>query len=205
MKRTLLLLAAASSVMPATAAEGTGNPVTEVFAQTCMAHFFRTQGLFEQMKADGATVLEGEAAKFFLTGLPGVAWHLPLRDTDYVVAQRDDGVCAAFAKETDVEKVEQAFVDLVGKAPAPLVATEFPGEKFGPSEDKLKTLAYGWGEPGKVPTLVFAMTTSREDAPLVSAMISLSTASWAKKKPAEKEPAHAPDASSKKAAESQPD
>lgn len=163
------------SIAPAIAAEPVTSPITEQFAQRCMANLYRPKGLIEEMQEARALLLEGEAAKFFLTGKPGIAWNYMVDDDSYVVALRDDGICATFVRdERNLDAVEAAFRELAGTAPAPLVVTGLPAERYGPTEDGLRTIAYGWGQPGAAPSLLFVLTTSREEQPLVRAMISLS-------------------------------
>jgi len=176
-----LLLAAISA--PAVSAEPAKplSPVTEQFAQRCMATFFKPNALIEQMRLEGVELVEGEAARFFLTRKPGLVWRYPSDGLDYVVALRDDGICATFAKDADLNQAEQAFIALAGSAPSPLEATRLPGDQHGPNEGELKTIAYGWGPAGQAPSIVFAMTTSREDTPLVRVMISLTRVGPAKK------------------------
>ena len=169
-----VVLATAAGVVQA--ASVTDTPATEVFVQTCMAHHFNPAELYEQMRRAHALVLEGEAAATFLTGLPGKAWSVEEAGTHLVVAQRNDGVCAVFAKRAEVAKVEAAFAALVGRPPAPIVATQMDGASFGPVDDQLRTVAWGWGASGQIPGLVFALTTSRADDPTVAAMISLASA-----------------------------
>lgn len=164
-----------SWLLPAAAAEPVTSPVTEQFAQRCMANLYRPQGLIQQMQEERALLLDGQAAKFFLTNKPGIAWNYMLGEESYVVALRDDGICATFVRdEKRLDAVEAAFRDLAGTAPAPLVATSLPPERYGPNDEGLKTIAYGWGQSGSPPTLLFVLTTSRQDQPLVRAMISLS-------------------------------
>lgn len=170
---TLTLLV--SWILPAAAAGPVTSPVTEQFAHRCMANLYRPQGLIQQMQEEGALLLDGQAAKFFLTNKPGIAWNYMLGDDSYVVALRDDGICATFVRdESNLPAVEAAFRELAGTAPAPLVATPLPPEPYGPNGEGLTTIAYSWAQSGAAPALLFVLTTSREDQPLVRAMISLS-------------------------------
>jgi len=153
--------------VPVTA--GATDAFNYLFARTCMQHFYAPEKLRSEMAAQ--PVLEGKAAEFFLGGTKGTAWTVNEAGARYVVAFRDDNVCAVFAQRATVEEVARNFVANVSEAPAPLEAVERPGK--GPSGANLSTVAYAWTRKRDKTELLFTLTTSVEENPTVQAMASV--------------------------------
>ena len=145
------------------------DPFTELFANSCMKHFHAQDEM--RAKMSDATVLEGKPAAFFLGKSTGTAWSLELGGRKYVVALRNDNVCAVFAQTAPVAEVQANFETLVATAPAPLVADRRDGA--GPNGGSVRTVAYAWYRPENKSELLFTLTTSSDAAPTVQAMASM--------------------------------
>lgn len=156
-------------VMSAPLAAHATDTFTYLFARTCMQHFHAPEALGREM-AD-QPILDGQAAAFFLGGSRGTAWAVSERGARYVVAFRDDQVCAVFAERAPVDEVTRNFVASVGEAPPPLEAIERPGG--GPSGGHLHTVAYAWTRKQDPSELLFTLTTSNEERAPVQAMASM--------------------------------
>jgi hypothetical protein len=168
-------------LVPATA--GATDAFTYLFARTCMQHFHAPEKLRSELAAQ--PLLEGESAEFFLDGAKGTAWAVNEDGARYVVAFRDDHVCAVFAQRATVEEVTRNFVANVGEAPAPLEAVERPST--GPSGLHLRTVAYAWTRKQDKTELLFTLTTSSEENPTAQAMASMAVvakSTWMSCRPA---------------------
>jgi hypothetical protein len=159
----ILLLASA----PCAASDA--DNFTYLFARTCMQNFYTPEDLAAQMA--GNPVLEGESAKYFLGGAGGTAWSINDGSARYVVALRDDSVCAVFAAQAPIEEVTRNFVTSVSTAPPPLLAVERQGK--GPSTEHVRTTAYGWSREQDKTELLFTLTTSNDELAPVKAMASV--------------------------------
>jgi hypothetical protein len=142
---------------------------TYLFAKTCMQNFYTPEDLAARMA--GNPVLEGESARFFLGGADGTAWSINDGSANYVVALRNDSVCAVFAAQAPIEEVTRNFVTSVSTAPPPLVAVERHGK--GPSTEHVSTTAYGWSREQDKTELLFTLTTSSDELSPVKAMASV--------------------------------
>jgi hypothetical protein len=163
------LLTLSSSVF---AAEPQEEVFTTLFAATCMKHFYAPDELRAEMSS--APVLQGEPSQFFLGGKLGTAWAVGIAGGKYVVAWREDNVCAVYAQRASAAEVHANFVSLVATAPEPLVAS--PREAAGPSTDSLKSIAYGWHRAKDKTELLFTLTTSSDASSNVQAMASMAVA-----------------------------
>ena len=174
--RICVFAAAALALSSGAVASEASQPeaFTALFASTCMKHFYSQDELRAEMSAERADVLRGEPSSFFLGGKSGTAWSVLIAGGKYVVALRDDSVCAVFAQRAPVAEVQTNFVSLVATAPEPLVAS--PRDATGPNSGALKTIAYSWYRPEDKTELLFTLTTSSEAAPVVQAMASLAMA-----------------------------
>lgn len=160
---TVLLLVSASC------AASEVDDFTYLFAKTCMQNFYTPENLVTQMAAN--PVLEAESAKFFLGSAVGTAWSIDDGNAKYVVALRNDNVCAVFAAQAPIEEVTHNFVHSVSTAPPPLVAVERPG--LVPSTEHIRTTAYGWSREQDKTELLFTLTTSSDHLSPVKAMASV--------------------------------
>lgn len=149
----------------------TRSEFTDLFAMTCMAHFYTPGKLREMMSSPLITEVPPERAAFFLHNEPGTAWEMRYGKGQYVVAIVKD-YCAVFAKSAPVDEVTMGFQEMVANAPDPLVASEIAGADAGPNSDDLYSVAYAWSRPEDRIQLVFTLTTARSAQP-VQAMASM--------------------------------
>jgi hypothetical protein len=155
------------------------EPVTVIFAASCMAHYHDPEGMDKEMTGAGAEVLNGESSKkAFLDGHPGHLWLVKARGNPYVISLRDDGLCSVFAEKADVAKVQAAFSDMAllpeRKKDDKVHVIRVSPEKAGPNSDTLKSIGYAWRGPGKT-ALFFSLTTSTSDKAPLQAMMSVAT------------------------------
>lgn len=193
MKRFLPLLAlfpvlAMATVTPASrlspavpASPEDVEPVTVIFAASCMAHYHDPEGMEQEMTGAGAEILDGEPSKkAFLDGHPGRLWLVKAKGNPYVISLRDDGMCSVFAQKADAAKVQAAFSDMAllpeRKKDDKVHVVRISPEKAGPNSDTLKSIGYAWRGPGKT-ALFFSLTTSTSDKAPLQAMISVATVS----------------------------
>lgn len=165
----------AAALFPALAAASPPpDSINDLFAGTCMKHFYSQDNLRKAMVDLGAPEAPPEKAEFFLGGNPGKAWFVMAPSTAYVVALRDDGVCAVFAQRADIEQVRVGFSSLVGTAPEPLLAAAQDSTGLGPNDAHTRTVAYSWSRPQDQDELLFVLTTSSRDDATAQAMVSMS-------------------------------
>ena len=170
--RNLLVTAA---LLPALAAASPPpDSISDLFSGTCMKHFYSQDDLRKLMGDIGAPEAPPEKAEFFLGGNPGKAWFVSAPSTAYVVALRDDTVCAVFAQRADPDQVQSGFSALVGTAPEPLVAAAQDAAGLGPNDAHTRTTAYSWSRPEDRDELLFVLTTSDSSDATAQAMVSMS-------------------------------
>lgn len=96
-------------------ASGQLDAFTELFARTCMQHFYSQDKLRQEMAQHPA--LAGEQAAFFLGGTDGAAWQVERSGAKFVVSVREDGLCAVFAQRAQASEVQRNFSAIVGRSP----------------------------------------------------------------------------------------
>ena len=164
-----------TALLPALAvASPPPDSINDLFAGTCMKHFHSQDNLRKAMGDIGAPEAPPEKAEFFLGGNPGKAWFVIAPSTAYVVALRDDTVCAVFAQRANPDQVHAGFSALVGTAPEPLVAAAQDATDLGPNEPHIRTTAYSWSRPEDKDELLFVLTTSDSSDATAQAMASMS-------------------------------
>ncbi len=168
------LLATAALFPALVVASPPPDSINDLFAGTCMKHFYSQDNLRKEMSDIGASEAPPEKADFFLGGNPGKAWFIVAPSTAYVVALRDDTVCAVFAQRANLDQTHAGFSALVGTAPAPLVAKAQDATSLGPSDTHTRTLAYSWSRPEDKDELLFVLTTSDSNEASAQAMVSIS-------------------------------
>ena len=168
------LVATAALVPALAAASPPPDSLNDLFAGTCMKHFYSQDDLRAAMTNLGAPEAPPEKAEFFLGGNPGRAWFVIAPSTAYVVALRDDTVCAVFAQRADSDQVRAGFSALVSEAPAPLMAAVQDATALGPNDAHTRTMAYSWSRPEDKNELLFVLTTSNNSEATAQAMASMS-------------------------------
>jgi len=168
------LLAAAALVPTLAVASPPRDSIGDLFADTCMKHFYSQDALRKVMSDTDAPEASPEKAAFFLGGKPGKAWFVTGPSTAYVVALRDDTVCAVFAQRANADQARAGFAALVSTAPEPLVAVVQDADAFGPNDSHTRTAAYSWSRPEDKVELLFVLTTSESPDATVQAMASMS-------------------------------
>ena len=164
-----------AALLPALAGASTpSDSITDLFSGACMKHFYSQDNLRQAMSDIGAPEAPPEKAEFFLGGNPGKAWFVVAPSTAYVVALRDDTVCAVFAQRADPNQVRAGFTALVSKAPEPLVAAAQEATGLGPNDANTLTTAYTWSRIEDKEELLFVLTTSDSSDATAQAMISMS-------------------------------
>lgn len=149
------------------------DSINDLFAGTCMKHFYSQDDLRKAMADMRAPEAPPEKAEFFLGGKPGKAWFVLAPSTAYVVALREDTLCAVFAQRADSNRVQHGFAALVGKAPEPLMSTAQSPAGLGPNDARTHTVTYAWSRPQDKDELLFVLTTSDSDEATAQAMISM--------------------------------
>lgn len=167
-------LAIAALLPVLSAASSPPDSINELFASTCMRHFYAQDNLRKAMGDIGAAEASPDKAEFFLGGNPGKAWFVMAPSTVYVVALRDDAVCAVFAQRADAHQVRAGFSALLATAPDPLVASAEDATELGPNDAHTSTAAYSWSRPEDKDELLFVLTTSDSSEATVQAMVSMS-------------------------------
>ena len=168
------LVAAAALVPILAAASPPPDGIGALFTGTCKKHFYSQDELRGFMAEIGAPEAPPEKAEFFLGGKPGKAWFVFAPSTTYVVALRDDTVCAVFAQRADPARVQAEFSALVSAAPEPLVAAAQDAAELGPNDAHARTMAFSWSRPEDKDELLFVLTTSDSSDATAQAMISMS-------------------------------
>ena len=138
-----------------------------LYVGLCMNHLQDLEGLRATLLREKAPKLPPESAAHFLAGMPGDAWPVPYKGQlgNYVMAlPTGKNVCLLHARRADAASVERAFVKIVEKAPAPLVAKRGKNqERTTEASGKTRTLSATWGKPGAPRQMQFVVTTAASD------------------------------------------
>lgn len=145
----------------------------KLYAQTCMKHFGKPDGLRNELTANKLPELPPQQAQAFLAESPGTAWLIPNPVGDFVVSLRNDNVCAVFARRADAAEVERRFSDLVSKSPPPLVSEKLRDDHTNSDNGATHTISYAWSQPQASQKLLFTLTTATSPSARLQAMASL--------------------------------
>ena len=143
-----------------------------------MQHYYSQEKLVEQMKENDVAEVPPQNADFFLGGQSGKAWIVVEPGGRYVVALRDDGICAVFAQKTNAALAHKNFAELVSVAPKPMQSGKRNAE--APNDGDTMSASYAWFRPKDKSEFLFTLTTSTSDTATVQAMASMSTVERAK-------------------------
>lgn len=171
--RIALIAVLLSSLSPALADDGPPDPFMRLFVESCVKNFKSQDELGKRLDLQNVPRLPAGKASFFLGGAKGTAWAMRLGGNPYIVALRDDQVCAVFAQHAAVPEVRRGFESLVSRAPKPLVATRLDDALAGPNNDTLTSTAYSWSKPEDKLQIQFTLTTSSADRANIQAMATM--------------------------------
>lgn len=149
------------------------DPFVGLFAQSCVRHFTDQDKLRELLTSQDIRTLPAGDAASFLGGQKGTAWAVEWAGRPYILALRDDRVCAVFAQRASARKVQEGFASMVSTPPKPMVAAKLDDAFAGPNNDNLTSVAYAWSRPEDKVQIQFTLTTSNAEAAGVQAMATM--------------------------------
>jgi hypothetical protein len=92
-----------------------------LFHDACMVYLGQDQALDATLDRNGFKILPADAAADYLQGSSGLAWAAPNSLGELVVALRDDGSCAVFARRAREADVQTAFDALARASASPVL------------------------------------------------------------------------------------
>ncbi|MGH8141392.1 MAG: NMCC_0638 family (lipo)protein, partial [Steroidobacteraceae bacterium] len=111
----------------------------------------------------------------FLQGVPGQTWAVTKSGGNFVVALRDDGICAVFARRAKQADVELFFNALVRSTAATGLPTQRrPDKVLQTPNGPIRYTSYVQGKPESTLRISLALSTSRSTTAGIQAMATLS-------------------------------
>jgi hypothetical protein len=149
---------------PASGPDDSGEGFLNLYVGLCMKHLSDLGAMRGRLLRDKVPKLPPESAKLFLGGMQGEAWPVPYQGAagNFVLAlPAGKNLCILHARRTNADEVERGFLQMVGQAPAPLVAKRGkPQEQVTKASGKHRTVSATWAQPGVRRKMQFILTTS---------------------------------------------
>jgi hypothetical protein len=149
--------------------EGNSQFFTKMYAGFCMKNINDFEALRTKLVNSKLPKFPPDQAKNFLHGKVGDAWPVPHQGQmgNFVLAL-PIGFCTLQVRRANQADIERQFIQLVGSAPAPLIAkkTVDNWNETG-ANGKTHTISYTWSSPKAMRKMQFTLTTaSSENAEL---------------------------------------
>jgi hypothetical protein len=143
-----------------------------LFRDTCMQHLAKPQALRADLDAKGLNAVPPADTGPFLGGHAGQTWVIP---DNSVVALRDDGVCAVFARQAVDRDVQLFFNALVQATESPALPTfRNPDKHLQTPTGPVTYISYVQGKPESRLRISLALSTTSSVTAGVQAMATLS-------------------------------
>jgi hypothetical protein len=177
----LVLTSLFTGICYAEGPDSKANYFASLYASLCMKNVNDVGALRTTLIGKGLPKFPPQQAALFLRGNEGDAWPVPFEGTmgNFVVALfSGKNFCAVYARRATQADVERQFIQLVGTAPAPLVAEvkQDTTADTGPN-GKTHTISYTWSLPQANRKLLFTLTTANAEDAQIQAMASAATIS----------------------------
>ncbi len=133
----------------------------------CMQNLNNLEALRSRLIQNQIPKFPSEQAKNFLMGMDGDAWPRPQDGAlgNLVLAlPAGKNICIVHARQANPNEVEQQFIKLVEKAPAPLFA-ELKNDTQGehPNAGKTRVISYTWSVPNVKRKMLFMLSTATSE------------------------------------------
>lgn len=146
-----------------------------LFHDSCMVYLGQDQALNAALERNGFKILPADASADYLQGSTGIAWIAPKSLGELVVALRDEGTCAVFARRVREADVQSAFDGLARATASPVLpvirqADRVVDSPAGPANYR----SYLQGKPGSGYALQLALSTTASTSARYQAVATLS-------------------------------
>lgn len=146
-----------------------------LFHDACMVYMGQDQALDAILERNGFRILPMGPATAYLQGGTGLAWAAPKSLGDLVVAVRDDGICAVFARRASEAQVREAFDGLVRAAASPVLPVmREPDRVLDSPTGPMNFASYLQGRPSGTAAIQFTLATTTSAAAPDQAIATLS-------------------------------
>ena len=166
------------SIARATAAAGFDTRAiafVNLYRDTCMNHLNKPAALRSDLEGQGWRPVSSQYASFFLQGKPGRTWAMAKSGGNFVVALRDDGICAVFARSAKQNDVELFFNALVRSTEAAGLPTERrPDKVLQTPNGPVRYTSYVQGKPESTVRISLVLSTTSSTTASIQAMATLS-------------------------------
>jgi hypothetical protein len=149
--------------------DGMTQEFVKNYSGLCMKHVNDLEALRTQLLASQLPKFAPEQARQFLHGREGDAWPVPYQGKmGNIVLALPAGFCSVYMRRANAADIEHAFIGLVGKVPAPLVAEKREDRWADTAANgRTHTISYSWSVPQASRKMTFTLTTaSAENAAL---------------------------------------
>jgi hypothetical protein len=135
----------------------------KIYSSLCLKHLNNLDEL--RNKLSDLPKLPPNKSSIFLSGKAGDAWPVPDKNGTFVIAlPNKENTCAVYARRADTEIAKKMFIDIVSKAPKPLVSKSME-DKYSTTKanGKTHTLSYEWSLDKNSKAMLFILTTASSD------------------------------------------
>jgi hypothetical protein len=179
--RTLILSIFAATaifgnVCHAEDADSKANYFANLYVGLCMKNLNDLESLRANLARNNLPKLPPEKAALFLQNKEGDAWPVPFQGQlgNFVVTLLSGkNFCAVLARRASQTDVEHQFIQLVSKAPTPLIS-EVKLDEYSETalNGKTHTISYTWSLPQAHRKMLFTLTTAPSETAQLQAMAS---------------------------------
>lgn len=169
---------------PSASLQALASKFVSLFHDSCMVYMGQDQSLNATLGSHGFKILPADAAADFLQGVTGLAWTAPRRVGEFVVALRDDGSCAVFARKVGEADVQAQFDEMTRATASPLPVVRQPDRVESSSDGPFNVRTYLQGRPGSTSAIQLTLETNASAAAHQQAIATLSLV----ERPASSEP-----------------
>lgn len=132
-----------------------------LFHDSCMLYLGQEQSLDATLERNGFRILPPDAAEEFLEGSSGIAWAAPKALGELVVALRDDGSCAVYARHVREAQVQTAFDGLARATASPVLpVVREPDRVIDTPSGPANYHSYLQGKPSSTSAIQLTLSTT---------------------------------------------
>ena len=168
----------ALAAIPSRAAPGSDVSAlgfVNLFHDSCMVYLGQDQALNATLERNGFKILPVDASTDYLQGSTGIAWAAPRSLGELVVALRDDGTCAVFARRVHQAQVQSAFDGLARASASPVLPViRQPDRVVDAPSGPANYRSYLQGKPSSGSAIQLTLSTTSSAAARYQAIATLS-------------------------------
>lgn len=91
---------------------------TQLYTNTCVKNAADLQVLKSRFASIDTKELSRSKATFFLQNIPGIVWVIPNVIGDFLVSIDEQGDCAVYTRNVNINDIERGFIRVLEKTPS---------------------------------------------------------------------------------------